>query len=566
MKKTLSLFLGLTTVLASFAFMFVFPALSVSPNWNTSGNYVITMNHLGSEYTHDLTLVQDALGNLTGNGGSPAGANTYLWTIQNGMVTGNSIEFTAQYTATPDAVTPQTTVVVVGTIASDGTMSGTWSDNYAGNNRSGTWSTASGVASAIVAGDLVAEDFSVVSYNTGHGVLSGYTAGFGVNNATLEDAKSVVVKLYSGATLLQTNTAILPKFNANITGTQFSSPFNVSGTFNYVTDGYWLNERASEYGQSVPATKVVATVTLKNGKVVTATNSILVGNPTSIYPPNQSATSTVTVTVEKFIQGVMATAQTAKNASFPMTATWDADNTGSGTGSYVLNGTSSVPYRAVTAAMTRGADYETRELVNGNVVGAQCATGKPFALQGYTSGDTRAAAMAATPSMAKPSFTNLQHDKFIIVWNRDCALPEGQISGDVVGSDGVLEVTSIEMIKTTAIANGSFGDGWKYIFHITAPMSEQNLAMKFNNWLRTGGNGTIPVAGNMRISSPQANNGGATILLTGANVYSTPNLRMVGDLNPAMDGRQVLVTVEVAVPNGTPNGSYTTSYGVQSNP
>ena len=98
------------------------------------------------------------------------------------------------------------------------------------------------------------------------------------------------------------------------------------------------------------------------------------------------------------------------------------------------------------------------------------------------------------------------------------------------------------------------------------PTSEQNLAMKFDNWLKTGGGGTIPVAGNMRISSLQANNGGATILLASANTYSTPDLTMTGDLDLVMPGRQVEITVEVAVPNGTPNGAYTTSYGVQSNP
>jgi hypothetical protein len=142
--------------------------------------------------------------------------------------------------------------------------------------------------------------------------------------------------------------------------------------------------------------------------------------------------------------------------------------------------------------------------------------------------------------------------------------PTGDIGGDVVGDEVMLEVTSIDMIDTTATANGSFASGWEYVFHITAPMDEQDLAMKFTNWLQTGGNGTIPVANNMRISSAQADNGGATILLTAPNTYSTPALRMTEDLDPVLDGRQVEITVEVAVPAGTQNGAYTTSYGVQS--
>ncbi len=430
MKKALTMMLGASTLFASFAFAFILPVQATEANWNTTGDYVVTMEYLGSDYTHDMTLVQDELGNLTGNGGSPAGANAYLWTIEDGMVTGNAIEFTANYTATPDAVIPPTKLDIDGMIAPDGSMSGTWSDNYSGGERSGTWSTATGYASH--------------------------------------------------------------------------------------------------------------------------------------YPTDDS--STVTVTIEKFVQGTMATAARANNADFPMTSTWDAENTGAGTGSYSLSETNTTPYQAVTAEMTKGADYETKEEVNGDVVGAQCSTGKPFALSGYTTGNTQAEAMAATPSMTMPSFTNLQQDKFVIVWNRDCELPEGQIGGEVVGNDGVLEVTSVEMIDTSATANGSFTDGWEYVFHITAPTSEENLAMKFNDWLKTGGGGTIPVANNMRISSLQADNGGATILLTAANVYSTPDLHMVVDLDPAMDGRQVEIIVEVAVLNGTPTGAYTTSYGVQANP
>lgn len=253
-------------------------------DWNTTGSYVINMEYLGIDYPHDMTLTQNNAGVLTGNGGSPAGSNTYLWTITSGTVTGNAIDFLANYTATPDAVTPQTVLHVMGTIAGNGTMSGTWTDNYAGGNRPGTWTTSTGSASLY--GTLTAEDFGVVNYDTGAtGILKGYTAGFGVTDATFAGATSVVVKLYAaGDVLLQTNTAIFPKFNTDITGIQFSTPFDVSGTFAYATDGYWTNVREAQYGQSVGAVKVVATVTLANGKVVTATNTNLVGDATSIYP------------------------------------------------------------------------------------------------------------------------------------------------------------------------------------------------------------------------------------------------------------------------------------------
>lgn len=273
------------------ALLFIGVLLSVvsvqaaAPSWNVNGNWNISMEYLSTPYTHDMTLTQDMSGNLTGSGGYPAGgAHTYAWTLTSGTVSGNTINFSANYTASADAVTPQTTLVVVGTVAPDGTMSGTWSDNYQGGVRAGTWTSVTGIADAILPGTLSGEDFGVVNYDTGLGMLTGYTAGFGLTDAVLAGATSVVVKLYSaGDVLLQTNTAILPKFNADITGNQFSSPFDVSGTFSYATDGYWTNVRESQYGQSVPATKVVATVTLANSKMVNATNTLLVGDPTTIY-------------------------------------------------------------------------------------------------------------------------------------------------------------------------------------------------------------------------------------------------------------------------------------------
>ncbi len=258
------------------------PVSAATPTWNTSGNYVLAFNYLGTDYNHDVALTQSDAGALTGHGGSPVGANQYTWVITSGTVSGNSVDFLANYTATADAVTPQTTMHVLGTVASNGTLSGTWSDNYAGGSRAGMFSTVSGSSTPIALGSLAAEDFGVVNYNTGLGQLKGYTAGFGLTDATFEDVQSVVVRLYAGSTLLQTNTATA-KVGQDITGAQISSPFDVSGTFNYVTDGYWTNVRETQYGQSVAATRVVATVTLKNGKVVTAENTTLTGDPATIF-------------------------------------------------------------------------------------------------------------------------------------------------------------------------------------------------------------------------------------------------------------------------------------------
>lgn len=249
------------------------PVLAAAPGWDVSGSYGINLNYNSVDYPETLVLTQVG---ATITGGTldtvPPGS---LFTVTGGSVDGNSLAITA---------TQGSLVVDMnGTIASNGSISGTWADQAPGT-RTGTWTTTSGAASAL--GVLAGEDFGVVNYDVGGGlgIIKGYTAGFGLTDATFAGATSVVVQLFNGNQLLQTNTAILPQFNVDITGTQFSSPFDVSGTFAYATDGYWTNARESEFGQSVPATKVIATVTLANGKIVTASSTNLTGDPTTIYP------------------------------------------------------------------------------------------------------------------------------------------------------------------------------------------------------------------------------------------------------------------------------------------
>ena len=109
-------------------------------NWvfsSLTGQYVISFV-LGGTYDHDIFLTNTA-GVLTGNGGYPAGGPySYTWDITSGTVSGNTISFDAIYTGGPDAV--GTVMSVTGTIQPDGTVSGTWNDNYLGGYREGTWS------------------------------------------------------------------------------------------------------------------------------------------------------------------------------------------------------------------------------------------------------------------------------------------------------------------------------------------------------------------------------------------------------------------------------------------
>ncbi len=146
MKKLLANITIVATIVATAAIPF---ATNAATTWDATGNYVIAFDYLGTPYSHDMNLVQNGTGGLSGNGGNPVGANVYMWTITSGAVTGNSIDFLANYTATSDAVTPQTTMHVVGTIAANGSISGTWTDNYQGGSRSGTFVTTSGAAQSV---------------------------------------------------------------------------------------------------------------------------------------------------------------------------------------------------------------------------------------------------------------------------------------------------------------------------------------------------------------------------------------------------------------------------------
>lgn len=271
---------------------------------------------------------------------------------------------------------------------------------------------------------------------------------------------------------------------------------------------------------------------------------------------------TVTVTIVKYINGQPATAQNASSTVFSMASSWADESeggVGTGSGTYTLNSTSDPVYQAMTSEMGAGASYSTNEVM-GATVGASCSEGKPYALSGYTTGDSMQSAASSTATTTSPAFTNLQTDKYVIVWNTYCA-NSGQIGGDVEGDNGQLAVTSVDATDTSGTADNTYENGWKYTFNITVPTNEPGIAMKFSDW--TAGSNTMPVANNMRISSAQASST-SPVTITAADTYTTPDLVMVTDLNPTMPGIQVQVLVEVKIPTGTPNASYTTNYGVRS--
>lgn len=185
-----------------------------------------------------------------------------------------------------------------------------------------------------------------------------------------------------------------------------------------------------------------------------STGTLTVTSPVSPTP------ATYTVTIDKFIDGVMATAGTANNASFPMTATWNNLGADAGTGTYALAPTgfnSPNAYEAVTENMNSGSSYSTSEVTDGEVVGTSCESGDPYALVGYKVGSSLAGAEASNMTTDTPSFTNLSQNEVVIVLNQTCnPVPVATVTTDDATSVAAFDATLNGHIGGTAAQGHSF--------------------------------------------------------------------------------------------------------------
>jgi hypothetical protein len=121
-----------------------------------------------------------------------------------------------------------------------------------------------------------------------------------------------------------------------------------------------------------------------------------------------------------------------------------------------------------------------------------------------------------------------------------------------------LGVINITAVKTSATANNTYADGWKWIFNVNVPIGEDKLQMKFLDW--TNGAQSIPAGSNMHFYSAQslnATSSDSAVSIDSANTYGNELI-----LDPTK-GQQVQVAVEIKVPTGTQGGSFSTSYGIQ---
>jgi len=122
--------------------------------WNLEGMYVLQTEFEGGLYDLDMVVATDN----TMTGGYPTPTPTLNFINSGVTAVGNNVVITYHYVELPGYE-----AILTGTIAPDGTMSGTWVDNggASGTERTGTWKTISGnallteVNCVSVAGELV---------------------------------------------------------------------------------------------------------------------------------------------------------------------------------------------------------------------------------------------------------------------------------------------------------------------------------------------------------------------------------------------------------------------------
>jgi hypothetical protein len=105
--------------------------------WDVTGDWVIRV-YYGGTYDHDFSLTLDVNGkDFTGTGGWPAGGPYGITEVITGELLGSSITWHSEYSGSTYEWDAE------GTIAPDGTMSGTWTSN---TGQAGTWESIQGKA------------------------------------------------------------------------------------------------------------------------------------------------------------------------------------------------------------------------------------------------------------------------------------------------------------------------------------------------------------------------------------------------------------------------------------
>ncbi|HEV3245088.1 MAG TPA: IPT/TIG domain-containing protein [Candidatus Paceibacterota bacterium] len=128
-----------------------------------------------------------------------------------------------------------------------------------------------------------------------------------------------------------------------------------------------------------------------------------------------------------------------------------------------------------------------------------------------------------------------------------------------------LAIDSITTNQSSGIADNTFTDGWQWTIHFTVPDNENAFRIRFSDW--GNASNSFATANDVQVYSPESSNAsssGSALLETG-NGYSDW-LYLTGDTATTTAGRQIDLVVQVKIPFGTANGSYSSNFTAQTFP
>ena len=213
-SKILAIIIALALVLGM-VFAIDGPVAAAPTGWNVTGTWNINVVYQSVAYPETLVLTQtgNTITGVSVNSVPPVPASAF--TITGGSVAGNSVTFNASYNPNSSE-----TSTFNGTIAADGSMSGTWGDNPGFLGRTGTWASTSGEAMLVETSTVFGTDAApTVAFTAPSGInldnqTSGMmTAGWNVAQATNSGSVTLTEGTSGTATYSITALAASPYMN-----------------------------------------------------------------------------------------------------------------------------------------------------------------------------------------------------------------------------------------------------------------------------------------------------------------------------------------------------------------
>jgi hypothetical protein len=122
-----------------------------------------------------------------------------------------------------------------------------------------------------------------------------------------------------------------------------------------------------------------------------------------------------------------------------------------------------------------------------------------------------------------------------------------------------LAIDSISTNQSSGVADNTFADGWSWTIHFTVPDNENAFRIRFSDW--GNASNSFATANDVEIYSPESSNASssASAITETDNGYSGW-IYLNGDTASTTPGRQIDLVVNVKIPFGTPNGSYSSNF------